>query len=269
MNWINNIFRTEKPIIAMLHLNALPGDPLYGPQDSMNEIVRMARQDLHNLQDGGVDGIIFSNEFSLPYQRAISLVTVSAMARVIGELMSDLRIPFGVDVISDAQATIELAAATGARFARGTFTGAYVGDGGVQNTDVSKTLRRKHDLNLFDLRLLYFVNQESDVYINDRDIQAIARSMIFKCAPDGLCVSGESAGSAAGLELFSRVKEVASQTPVFANTGCNIDNIADILSICDGAVVATTFKKDGKFENHVDLERVKAFMDRVKELRKN
>ncbi|MCI6705093.1 MAG: hypothetical protein MR458_08375 [Erysipelotrichaceae bacterium] len=40
------------------------------------------------------------------------------------------------------------------------------------------------------------------------------------------------------------------------------------LSVADGAVCATTFKVDGKFENPVDEARVKEFMDIVKEFRK-
>ncbi|MDR3576088.1 MAG: BtpA/SgcQ family protein [Anaerolineaceae bacterium] len=268
MSWLSDIFKTEKPIIAMLHLGAFPGDPLFGRDGSMENIVAWARKDLSALQDGGVDAVIFSNEFSLPYQRKVSIVTIAGMARTIGELMSDIRIPFGVDVISDATASIELAAATGAKFVRGTFTGAYVGDGGIQNTDVAAILRRKNDLRLDDLRLLFFVNQESDVYINDRDIQSITRSVIFKCGPDGLCVSGESAGTAASSELISLVKAVSGDVPVFANTGCNAQNIVDKLKICDGAVVGTAFKADGKFNNHVDLDRVSEFMRVVKDSRK-
>jgi len=44
------------------------------------------------------------------------------MARVIGESMDEIRIPFGVDCISDGLATIELAAAVSADFVRGTFS---------------------------------------------------------------------------------------------------------------------------------------------------
>lgn len=269
MSWLKEILGTEKPIVAMLHLGALPGDPRYGRDGSMKTVVNMARQDLHNLQTGGVDAVLFSNEFSLPYQRKVSPVTIASMGRVVGELMPEIQIPFGVDVISDATASIELAAATGAKFVRGTFTGAYVGDGGIQNTDAATTLRRKSELGLYDLRLLYFVNQESDVYINDRDIQSIARSMIFKCEPDGLCVSGENAGSAASSELISLVKAVSGETPVFANTGCNARNIAEKLSICDGACVGTAFKVDGKFSNHVDQNRVTEFMKVVKTYRRS
>ena len=40
------------------------------------------------------------------------------------------------------------------------------------------------------------------------------------------------------------------------------------IAIADGAVVGTTFKYEGVFENHVDEKRVNAFMDRVKAIRK-
>jgi len=57
------MFGVEKPIIALLHLDALPGDPGYC--GSMDTVLEHARQDLVALQNGGVDGILFANEFSL------------------------------------------------------------------------------------------------------------------------------------------------------------------------------------------------------------
>ena len=56
-------------------------------------------------------------------------------------------------------------------------------------------------------------------------------------------------------------------TVVFANTGCRVNTIENLLSIADGAVVGTTFKYDGKFENQVDVRRVKEFMDKVHSFR--
>ena len=90
MSWLESTFGVAKPILAMLHLAALPGDPSYPRDGSMRLVVERARHDLHALQGGGVDGIIFSNEFSLPYQRNISHVTVAAMGRIIGELLGRL-----------------------------------------------------------------------------------------------------------------------------------------------------------------------------------
>jgi hypothetical protein len=72
MLWTEEMFGVKKPIIAMLHLDALPGDPLFKSGDDMDMVVEHARADLHALQDGGVDGIIVSNEFSLPYLNELS-----------------------------------------------------------------------------------------------------------------------------------------------------------------------------------------------------
>lgn len=66
-----------------------------------------------------------------------------------------------------------------------------------------------------------------------------------------------------GNELLALVKEAVPETVVFPNTGCTKDTIVDKLRICDGAVVATTFKVDGKLFNPVDVERVKEFMKLV------
>jgi predicted TIM-barrel enzyme len=55
--------------------------------------------------------------------------------------------------------------------------------------------------------------------------------------------------------------------PVFANTGVNIDNVADVLSVADGIVIGTHFKVDGNTWNEVDASRVKRFMDKVATLR--
>ena len=52
-------------------------------------------------------------------------------------------------------------------------------------------------------------------------------------------------------------------TPVFANTGVNIDTVKEILSIGDGCIVGTHFKVGGKTFNAVDGDRVKRFMDMV------
>ena len=54
--WTKDLFGVEKPIIAMCHLQPLPGDPYYDHVGGMDKVVECARKDLHALQDGGVDG---------------------------------------------------------------------------------------------------------------------------------------------------------------------------------------------------------------------
>ena len=266
MLWTKEMFGVEKPIIALLHLRALPGDPVFG--GDMDAVVRQAHEDRIALQDGGVDGILIANEFSLPYQPKADAVTIGAMGYVVGRLKEDIRVPFGVNVVLNPMASLELAASTGASFIRSAFTGTYMGENGVVNTDVSATVRRKKALGLDHLKMLYKVNPESDAYLVPRDIKTITKSIIFHCAPDALCVSGASAGSETSTDFMSEVRSVAGNVPVFCNTGCNAKTAVDKLIHSDGACVGTTFKKDGKFENNVEPERVVEFMNIVKEFRK-
>ena len=273
MSWIESMFGVRKPIIAMLHLDALPGDPRFRRETSIQEIAAHAGADLEALQNGGVDGVLFSNEFSLPYQRTMDMVTPAAMAYVIGALRSELRVPFGVDALSDGGATLELAAAVGADFVRGTFSGVYVGDGGLYNNDFATLMRRKAALPLDSLKMLYFINPESDRNLDLRPLQEIAASTIFKVHPDGLCISANAAGQDVDEELIAAVKSRNPEVAVLCNTGCRPDTIIRKLRVADAAVVGTYFKQGGKLENErlenvrVDAARVRMFMDVVREFR--
>ena len=271
--WTDDLFGTQKPIISMLHLDPLPGSPRYSSDSSVSQVVEHAKRDLAALQEGGVDGIIVSNEFDLPYQRHMSYVTPATLAFVVGQLKSELSVPYGVDAISDGLACLELAAACEARFIRGTFSGVYVGDGGLYDNDFSMLQRRRVELHLDDLKMLYFINPESDRNLDTRPLADIAASTIFKVHPDGLCVSANAAGADVDTDLIASVKAKNPEVAVLVNTGCRPDTIADKLSVCDAAVVGTYFKTDGKLEDEhlrnvrVDIKRVQVFMDVVHEVR--
>lgn len=257
-----------KPIIALLHLCALPGDPFYERGTTMEQIVAQAGRDLDALQKGGVDAVLFSNEFSIPYRKQADHLTTAAMGRIIGELRHDIGVPYGVDLLQDPVNIIDLAVAVDASFVREQFTGAFVGESGLFQTNIAETMRRRRALDAMDLKMFYFLNNESDVYLNDRDYATIVRSMIFSCHPDGICVSGIHAGSDPDSTWLQEIKSAAGATPVFCNTGCKRENIAQKLAVADGAFVGTAFKKDGKFENFVEYQRVKDFMDVVREYRR-
>jgi len=266
-DWLQPTFGTVKPIIAMCHLKALPGDPDYDPDRGMAWVVDQARTDLRALQDGGVDAVMFSNEASLPYLTRVDTVTVAAMARVIAELGSEVRRPFGVNVLWDPAASLDLAVATGASFVREIFTGVYASDFGLWNTDCGKVIRHRKAISGESVRMLFNIVPEAAGYLGERQVADIARSTVFNTRPDALCVSGLTAGSETSSQTLKIVKEAVPETPVFANTGVRHGNVREQLSIADGVVIATALKVDGNTWNAVDPERVRSFMALVKEIR--
>lgn len=265
MAWLEEVFGTRKPVIAMAHMLPLPGDPDY-ERDSMARVVENARTDLMALQEGGVDGVMFSNEASLPYLTDVHKVTVAAMARVITELMGDIRVPYGVNVLWDPAASLDLAVAVGAAFVREIFTGVYASDFGLWNTNCGEVIRHQHAIGAQDVKLLFNIVPEAATYLAPRDVADLARSTVFNTRPDALCVSGLTAGTETSMQTLKQVKEAVPETVVFANTGVRVSNVAEQLTIADGAVVGTTFKRDGYIWNPVDKERVKEFMDVVRKI---
>jgi membrane complex biogenesis BtpA family protein len=268
MEWIKEVFKVEKPIIAMCHFQALPGDPKYDASKGMRWIVEKAREDLLALQNGGVDAVMFSNERSLPYLTRTEPITAISMARVIAEMHNDIRVPFGVNVLWDPAASIDVAMAVGGQFVREIFTGAYASDFGVWSPNCGEIVRHQYQIGAGHIKLLFNIVPEAALYMAPRNIADIARSTAFNAEPDGICVSGLTAGSKTDGQTLEIVKKAIPDVPVFANTGVSLENVEEQLTYADGAVVGTTFKKDGYVWNQVDVNRVKAFMDCVNKLRR-
>lgn len=267
-NWFDFAFEKPKPIIAMLHLSALPGDTLYDSKSGMKAIVDRARREMHALQEGGADGLLISNEFSLPYLTKTEPITAISMARIIGELVDEIEIPYGVNVLWDGAASIDLAMATGAQYVREIFTGVYASDFGLWDTNVGEVARHRHRIGADHVKLLFNIVPESAKYLAERDLESLARSTVFATRPDALCVSGLTAGAPTDTQALSIVKSAAANVPVIVNTGVREHNIADQLAVADGAIVGTYFKKDGVFENEVDVARVREMVSTADAFRK-
>jgi hypothetical protein len=267
MSWLNELFHVKKPIIAMCHLQALPGDPRYDASKGMEWVIDKARKDMNALQNGGVDAIMFSNEFSLPYLKKVEPITISCMASIIGQIKKEIRLPYGVNVLWDPEASIDVAVATGASFVREIFSGVYASDFGLWNTNCGETVRHQHAIGGSKIKLLFNILPEAAKYLADRDITEIAKTTVFNHQPDALCISGITAGAETSPSILASVKKAVPDTPIFVNTGVKKDNVKQQLAIADGAIVGTAFKKNGLFFEEVDQSRVEELMSAVSELR--
>lgn len=256
-----------KIIIGMVHFPALPGYTLYDDKKGIEWVVSRVREDLHALQEGGIDAVMFCNENDRPYTLKADFATVAVMARTIGQLLDEIRVPFGVDVLWDPKAALALAKATGARFIREILTGAFVSDMGLWNTEVGEVYRYRKLIDALQVKVFFNISAEFASPMDRRPIEEIARSVVFSSLADAILVSGPMTGVPPALETLVRVKEAVGDTPVLVNTGVNQDNVAELLRVADGAIVGTSLKKDGITWNPVDVNRVKAFMERVAALR--
>lgn len=260
----HSVFGVRKPVIGMVHLGALPGTPLFDPAF---DLLSAARSDLIALQTAGFDAIMFGNENDRPYEFTVDPASTATMAALIGQLRSEITVPFGVNVLWDPMSTIALGAATGAAFVREIFTGTYASDMGVWAPDAGRAMRYRDRLGRSDMAMLYNVSAEFACSLDQRSLADRARSAVFSSIPDAVLVSGQITGEAAALSDLEAVKSVLPDTPVLANTGVKHETVEDVLNVADGCIVGSSLKVDGDTWKPVDPDRAADFMDRVRKAR--
>lgn len=261
------LFNKTKIIIGMVHFPALPGFILYDDNKGVEWIVSRVRADLQALQDGGIDAILFCNENDRPYCLNADFATVATMARTIGQLLDEIKVPFGIDVLWDPRAALAIAKATGAQFIREVLTGTFVSDMGFWNPSVGEVYKYKKLINAENIKVFFNICAEFASSLDRRPIEDVAKSVVSSSLADAILISGPRTGVPPSVETLARVKEAVGEVPVLVNTGVNFENVREFLKIADGAIVGTSLKYDGITWNPVDINRVRKFMEYVKEWR--
>jgi membrane complex biogenesis BtpA family protein len=265
---LRDLFGVSKPIIAMLHLPALPGRPRHDRRAGMRPIIEAVARDLAALQDAAVDGLLFCNEADLPYQIGVGPEAVAAMAAIIGAVRREISRPFGVNLVWDPVASLAVARATGASFVREVFTGVYESDLGVMRPDFGSIGAYRSDIGAASVALFANITPEFASSVGSRTIAERARSAVY-LGVDALLISGAITGEPTDLTRLREAKAAVPGTPVLANTGVTADSVADVLAVADGAIVGTGLKAGGITWNPVHPVRAAEFMTAARRARES
>jgi membrane complex biogenesis BtpA family protein len=266
MDALTRIFGVPKPVIAMLHLPALPGRPLHDRTAGVAAAVEAVGRDLEALQSAGVDGLLFCNEADLPYQLRVGHEIGAAMASVIGQLHADLHTPFGVNILWDPIASLAVARATGASFIREVLTGVYESDLGMIEPQIGEIAAYRTSIGGDGIALFDNIAPEFASAIGTRGVADRARGAAY-LRMDAVLISGPAAGVPFEMSDLRLAKEAAPDLPVIANTGVRADRIAAIFGVADGVIVGTSLKVDGDTWNPVDPDRAHRLMEAARSAR--
>jgi len=263
---LEDMFGTAKPVIAMVHFPGLPGRPRHDRAAGPARLLDVVGRDLEVLQEAGVDAVLFCNEADIPYQLVVGPEIPAAMAAVIGQLRSSIRVPFGVNILWDAKASLALARATGAAFIREVLTGVYESDLGVISPTLGDLAAYREGIGAAGVALFGNITPEFSRSLGTRTVAERARSASF-LGVDVILISGPEAGVPFAMSDLTAAKAAVPNTPVLANTGVQADSLAEILTVADGVIVGTSLKVDGITWNSVDPARARHFMDTAQKAR--
>lgn len=260
-----DVFGAGKPLIAVLHLQPLPGSPLY--DGSMKGVYEQALGELEIFKRCAVQGVIVENFRDTPfYPGRVPAETIASMATVAREVVRAAGVPVGINVLrSDAEAAVAIATAAGAEFVRvNVHMNAVVSEQGIIQGVSHLSVRLRAALKS---QVLIFadVGVKHAAPLADRGLRSETEDLAERGLADAVIVSGERTGAETRVEDVDVVR-AATSLPVLIGSGVTLENVQHVYSKVDGLIVGTYFKKDGVGDNFVEEARVQRFARRLSEL---
>jgi uncharacterized protein len=268
---LREIVDVRKPIIGTVHVDPLPGSPLYDGT-SVRDIAVRALEDARAFIDGGVDVLLIENAGDVPYRRPelIGPETVASLTAVgvhIREALPD--VPMGVIIVAHAvQQSIAVAKALGGTFVRANqWVNAYIANEGYIEGAAAEALRFRAHLLAPDIKVLadVHVKHGSHAIVGDLSVGQLTHD-VETFGADVLIATGMHTGDPTRIEEVQAIKDVASRS-VLVGSGLDEQNTKELLSVADGAIVGSAMKYDGVWWQRVDPKRVEAIMRTVESTR--
>ncbi|MCF6295365.1 MAG: BtpA/SgcQ family protein [Flavobacteriaceae bacterium] len=265
MQKFKSIFKTEKPIIGMIHVKALPGTPNHKLESS--QIIDQALSEARIYKDAGIDSIMIENMHDIPYIKGGVGHEVSSLMALIAYLIkNETNLPVGIQILAGAnKEALAVAKASSIDFIRAEgFVFAHTADEGIIEAQAGDLLRYRKQINAEDVAVFTDIKKKHSSHAITQDISLLetAKAARFFLS-DGVIVTGSHTGEAASVDELKALKEVLD-FPILVGSGITQDNVLTYLPICDAMIVGSYFKEEGYWENDLSYERVANFMDYIK-----
>jgi len=257
-----HVFKTQKPIIGMIHLPPLPGYPKH---PGMKYVIQKAMTDLETLQKSGFDGVLIENDNDQPHQIKVSRTITDSFRDIMKQLLHHSKIPVGMEIIYDMWETINVAHEVGAQFVRlDVFVDNVQTQWGNIYAQAKKLIALKKFIGATNLLLLTDIQVKHAQMIDNKTLEQSARDAISYGA-DAIIVTGDWTGHAPSIADCQKIVKMNSTIPLLIGSGLTIDNINQLLQYSDGAIVGTSIKTG----DYIDGQKAKELMDIVKKIRKD
>jgi membrane complex biogenesis BtpA family protein len=256
---LSSTFPHHKPLIAMIHVPALPGTPAY--RNNWPAVLKKVQEEAELLTAAGVDVLLLENMHDTPYSaRTVGPEIVSSMTAVALAVKNIApHLPCGIQVLAGAnQAALAVALAADLQFIRAEgFVFGHLADEGWMNSDAADLLRYRRNIGAEHIAVFTDIKKKHSAHAATADVSLaeMAKAAHFFRA-DGLIVTGTATGSEAKPEDLAAVKKACPELPLLVGSGISPENVEQYLPYADAFIVGSALKKEGHWANELDTGRV-------------
>ncbi|WP_442916067.1 BtpA/SgcQ family protein [Lichenihabitans sp. Uapishka_5] len=267
---INGIFRRNQVIIGVVHCPPMPGTPRWRDKD-FRKTIDIAVADAESYVRGGVDGLIIENHGDIPFLKPerIGHEVTTGLAVITDRIRQRFDVPLGINVLANgAVPALAVAKTAGAQFVRvNQWANAYVANEGIVEGEAAVALRYRAAIGADDVAVFAdaHVKHGAHAIVADRSVSEMVRDVEFFDADAVIC-TGQRTGDAAAVDEIATMRN-ATGLPLLVGSGITPGNIAAMLPLLDGVIIASSLKQGGVWWNPVEEARVAAFMEKVHAVR--
>jgi membrane complex biogenesis BtpA family protein len=255
------LFTSDKPVIAMIHVGALPGTP--ANTSSLAEIEKQAVREATIFRDAGVHGLMLENMHDTPYLRgSVGPEIVAALAILSQAVKHATALPCGVQILAAANRdAMAVAHSAGLDFIRAEgFAFAHVADEGIIQSSAAELLRYRRSIGAERLQVWADIKKKHSAHAITADVSiAETAHAVEFMRGDAVIVTGATTGDAPQRADVMAVKRT-TRLPVYLGSGVTDKNLKQFFGAANGFIIGSHFKDDGHWARAVDPKRVGKFM---------
>lgn len=256
-----SLFASVKPVIGMIHVEALPGTPKN--QLHPQEIIAKAVNEAKVYFNAGIDSIMIENMHDIPYlNRNVGPEISTLMSIVAYEIKREINIPLGMQILAGAnKQALAAAYSAGIDFIRCEgFVFAHVADEGIISSDAGELLRYRKQIDAENVFILTDIKKKhsSHTITNDVSLKETAHAAEFFNS-DGLIITGSATGDEPKISDLDEVKGNCN-LPIIIGSGITEQNFGKYKDKADAFIIGSYFKKEGIWVNEVESVRVESFI---------
>jgi predicted TIM-barrel enzyme len=232
------IFKTVKPVLAMLHLKG----------ESRDERLKLAIIEADIYAECGVDAMIVENYFGdgTDVENALAYLSKERPQYVLG-----------VNVLNNFAKSYELSLQYGARFMQVDSVCGHLDPADEQGYFEMIDGYRKDGR----IPVIGGVRFKYQPHLSKRSLSEDLLIGMKHC--DAIAVTGAGTGLDTGTNKIGEFREIIGDFPLVIAAGMTRDTVKEKLSIADAAIVGSTFKDTRKDTGDVSAANVREFMDEV------
>lgn len=228
------------------------------------EVARQnALNDLGSLLKGGVDGIIFENNYDIPHAKLIKPAGFKMMGKLGKEIRERCPKPLGVNVLwNDYLSDFKLARDLDLQFVRiPVFVDKVRTDYGVITGHAKMIIARRRKMGLEKrTALLTDIHVKHSVLLSKMDLAESGWEAIRQ-GSDGLIITGQWTGQAPDLRELSSLRDAVGEFPIFIGSGSDVHNLKALLKYANGVIVSTSLKRGRTRKGEVNVKGYEQRLD--------